>query len=70
MITALELLYYVVCILLCVIRGIYNGAVYTTIILKKDYCINICLLAADGNATCFDPFIGHLQVYKNTGASS
>jgi hypothetical protein len=63
-----------VCILLCVIRDIYNDTVCTTIILKKRqnryYCINICLLAADGNATCFDPFIGHLQAYKNTGSSS
>jgi hypothetical protein len=53
----------------------YNGTVCTRIILKKKrqnryYCINICLLAADGTATCFDPFLDHLQAYKNTGAIS
>jgi hypothetical protein len=58
-----------------VVREIYNGAVYTTIFLKKKlrnryYPISSCLLVANGNATCFDPFLCHFQAYKNIGASS
>jgi hypothetical protein len=27
-------------------------------------------ISCGGNATCFDPFLGHLQAYKNTGTHS
>jgi hypothetical protein len=39
---------------------IYNGIVYTKIVLKEtDTTVStFVLLAVDGNATCFDPFLG------------
>jgi hypothetical protein len=51
-----------VCILLCVIRKIYNGTVYATTVVKQikytPLCQHLFLLTAAGNATCFDPFLG------------
>jgi hypothetical protein len=53
-----------VCILLCVIQKIYNGTVYTTIILKekKNLCQHLFLLGVGGNAVHTEP----LQHNNNT----
>jgi hypothetical protein len=72
-IKANEVLTFMVCILLCVIQKKYNGTVYTTMILKKIkytlLCQHFFLLVVDGDAACFDPFLGSssgVQEYKNS----
>jgi hypothetical protein len=48
--------------IVCHTNDIYNGKVYTAMILKKiKYtlpCQHLFLLVVDGDATCFDPLLG------------